>query len=106
MHHKYAEDHRSPNKASLIQGPYRREHEVPGRAKEVLSYSPSTNGHSRSLLTVAEFHEHFRPKIGRNKVYELVQTGRLKSLRLGERKILIPATELYDWPARELERVQ
>ena len=74
--------------------------------QESLSTSTPTDGvHPPALLTVTEFYEQFQPAIGKNRIYELIESRRIKSLRLGERKILIPASELVDWPARELERV-
>lgn len=57
------------------------------------------------LLTVADFQRRFKPSIGINTVYRLVHEGRIRSIRLGERKILIPASELTAWPQRELEAV-
>jgi excisionase family DNA binding protein len=57
-----------------------------------------------ALLTITEFHRHFQARIGKNALYRLVSSGRIRSIRLGERKILIPSTELHDWPAREVER--
>lgn len=74
-----------------------------GPAKQPPTTSPR-GGYPSSLLTPSEFHSHFQSKIGKNKLYELLHEGRIKSIRLGERKILIPASELTAWPARELER--
>ena len=66
---------------------------------------PADNQLGRSaLLTVAEFHDQFAHRIGINMVYQLVRQGRIRSIRLGERKILIPSTELTDWPDREIGR--
>lgn len=56
-----------------------------------------------ALLTVAEFWNLLDRRVGLNTLYRLVHDGRIRSIRLGERKILIPATELTDWPHRELE---
>ena len=57
-----------------------------------------------TLLTVKEFWQAFGGQVGRNTIYELIRDERIKSIRLGERKWLIPASEVTDWPARELER--
>ena len=56
------------------------------------------------LLTVSEFLDHFPGILGKNMAYELIRSGRIRSIRLGERKILIPESEITDWPTRELER--
>lgn len=56
------------------------------------------------LLTVVEFHQYFESRIGTNTIYSLVSEGRIRSIRLGERKLLIPSSEVVDWPARETER--
>lgn len=56
-----------------------------------------------NLLTVTEFWDRLDRRVGLNTLYRLVHDRRIRSIRLGERKILIPATELTDWPHRELE---
>ena len=40
--------------------------------------------------------------VGRNTVYELIHANRIKHIKLG-RKILIPASEIRDFPAREAD---
>lgn len=56
------------------------------------------------LLSITEFHAELDGRVGLNSLYRLIRLGRIKSIRLGERKILIPASEVGDWPMRELER--
>jgi excisionase family DNA binding protein len=41
--------------------------------------------------------------IGLNTIYDLVRSGRIKSVRV-TRKILIPRQELLDFPEREANR--
>lgn len=67
------------------------------------SHSPAPPHEPPTLLTISEFQTHFSQHIGINTIRNLVRLGRIKSIRLGERKILIPASELTDWPKRELE---
>lgn len=66
----------------------------------------SINNHPKptpmALLSVEEFHTLNEGRIGKNTLYRMVREGRIRSIKLGERKILIPASELNDWPAREL----
>jgi excisionase family DNA binding protein len=54
----------------------------------------------KALLSPKEVYEAFGGAIGYNAVYELVRSGRIKSIRLG-RKILVPRSELEDWLERE-----
>lgn len=49
-----------------------------------------------------EFYLKHDRRIGRDTIYRLLAEGRIRSVRPGKRKILIPASELHDWPAREL----
>lgn len=58
------------------------------------------------FLTVADFHDHFRPSVGLNTIYDLVRSGRIRSIKFGARKILIPDSELVDWPQREREQAE
>jgi len=64
------------------------------------SRSDSSQFH-RPLLTIQEVHEHFGGAIGINAIRSAVRDGRIKSLTVGERKRLIPHSELHDWPQRE-----
>lgn len=57
------------------------------------------------LLTVREFHQALDGKVGLNALYGLVKEGRIRSVRVGPRNILVPSSELVDWPRREMERV-
>lgn len=59
-------------------------------------------GAAKPLLTPDEFFEGLQKAIGRNSVYSLIQAGRIKHIHVG-RKILIPRSELTDFPAREAE---
>ena len=54
---------------------------------------------ARGSVTVREFAE--AQRLGYVKTYELVMTGRVRSYTVGRRR-LIPASELIDFPAREL----
>ena len=56
----------------------------------------------KPLLSPDEFRDELKNTIGRNSIYELLQTGRIKHLKLG-RKILIPASEIEAFPLREAE---
>lgn len=49
-----------------------------------------------------ELYLKFEKSIGLNTIYRLVGEGRIYSVRLGRGKILIPASELHNWPEREL----
>jgi len=57
------------------------------------------------LYSVAGFHEALGGTVGINALRTAVRTGRIRSLRVGERKRLIPATEVIDWPRREAEEL-
>ena len=56
---------------------------------------------NKSLLSPDEFREMHFPMIGRNNLYELLRAKRIKSIKVG-RKILIPASEVQDFPLREV----
>jgi excisionase family DNA binding protein len=66
--------------------------------------SLSTNGGDEAalkpFLSPAEFFAEMKGTIGKNSLYGFVHSGRIKSIRVG-RKILIPRSELTDFPARE-----
>jgi hypothetical protein len=53
------------------------------------------------LLTIPDFHRALGGTVGINSLRQAVREGRIRSLRVGERKRVIPATELADWPQRE-----
>lgn len=55
-----------------------------------------------ALLTVQGFHRALGGAVGINSLRKAVREGRIRSLRVGERKRLIPATELTNWPLREV----
>ena len=63
--------------------------------------SIQTRQHSTDLLTPEQFKSRM-PNVGRNSLYQLLRSGRIKSVRLG-RKYLIPASELEAVPQREIE---
>jgi excisionase family DNA binding protein len=50
-----------------------------------------------------EFYLKFGKRIGRDTIYRLIREERIRTVRPGKRKILIPASEVEDWPRRELE---
>lgn len=56
----------------------------------------------KPLLTTTEFHAELGGAISLSNIRRLVREGRIKSIRAGERKRLIPASEIRDWPAREI----
>ena len=55
----------------------------------------------KPLLTIREFHDHLQGSVGINAIRDAVRNGRIKSLAVGERKRLIPSTELTAWVERE-----
>ncbi len=57
---------------------------------------------NKPLLTPNEFLEALDHAVGRNSLYGLIQAGKIRHLRLG-RKILIPRSEVINFPARESE---
>lgn len=57
----------------------------------------------KPFYTPAEFYTALGGSIGRSAIYELVRANRIRHVRLG-RKILIPATELTEFPLREMGR--
>ena len=56
------------------------------------------------LLTIKAFHHHLNGALGINAIRDAVRGGRIRSVQIGERKRLIPASELTDWPHREIGR--
>lgn len=58
----------------------------------------------KPLLSPSEFHAHMHGAVGINAIRRLVREGRIRSILAGERNRLIPASELTNWPLRELER--
>ncbi len=56
----------------------------------------------KPLLTTTEFHAELGGAVGLSNIRRLVREGKIKSIRAGERKRLIPASEIHDWPAREI----
>lgn len=55
----------------------------------------------KPLLTPAEFHARLGGSVGINTIRRAVKLGRIRSLKVGERRRLIPSTELTAWPNRE-----
>ena len=65
---------------------------------------PTTSKPITPLLTVRDFHFHLHGALGINAIRAAVREGRIRSVLIGERKRLIPASELTDWPHREIGR--
>lgn len=61
---------------------------------------PAGSVPAKPLLTPEEYYRAFDGAIGRGSIYELLRAGRIRHVRLG-RKILIPRSELDDFPIRE-----
>lgn len=55
------------------------------------------------LYSITGFHAALGGVVGINTLRHAVRDGRIRSLRVGERKRLIPAAEVTDWPRREAE---
>ena len=55
---------------------------------------------TKPFFSPAEFSSEMHGYIGKNSLYGLLHSGRIKSVRIG-RKFLIPRSELTDFPARE-----
>jgi len=68
--------------------------------EQPVTITPNT----KPLLTAAEFHEELQGTVGINAIRRLMKEGRILSITAGDRKRLIPASELTNWPQRELER--
>lgn len=58
----------------------------------------------KALLTPEEFRAGLDHAIGRNTIYTYLRAGKIKHVRIGTRKILIPKSELVDFPLREMAR--
>jgi excisionase family DNA binding protein len=73
---------------------------------QTLSSTPGvTTGYAsprpKPLMTPEEFRVlGLGGAIGRNAIYELLRSKRIKSIKIG-RKILIPYSEVHDFPTRE-----
>lgn len=70
--------------------------------KHAPSMQTDANTRDKQLLGTDEFRARLHNVIGRNSIYELLAAGRIKHLRVG-RKILIPTSELVDFPRRETD---
>lgn len=57
---------------------------------------------NRPFYTPEEFHDALGGTIGRSSIYQLVRAKRIRHVRVG-RKILIPITEVTEFPRRETE---
>ncbi len=55
----------------------------------------------KALLTPEEFRAGLDNAIGRNTIYRYLQARKIKNVRIGK-KILIPKSELTDFPLREM----
>ena len=56
---------------------------------------------NKPLLTPEEFRQiGLGGGVGRNSIYELIRSNRIRHVKIG-RKILIPSSEVHDFPARE-----
>jgi hypothetical protein len=65
-----------------------------------MTTSPEVNTKLPKALTVRQFHEAIGGIIGINKLYGLAHSGRLKSLKIGS-KILVLTSEVENFFARE-----
>lgn len=54
----------------------------------------------KPFLSPSEFFDEMKGTIGKNSLYGFIHSGRIKNIRVG-RKILIPRSELTDFPTRE-----
>jgi excisionase family DNA binding protein len=55
------------------------------------------------FYSIKELYEVYDRAIGINTLYAFVRSGRIRSVHLG-RKVLVPSSEVTDWPRRESER--
>lgn len=53
-----------------------------------------------TLLTPADVYQYLGGKIGKGAIYELIRSGRMQSIRVGQRSY-VTATEVSDWLTRE-----
>ena len=74
---------------------------VTRRASDSTTQAPTGD----ALLTPLEFYEGLNRRVGKNSIYGLVAAGRIRSVKIGT-KILIPASELTEFPRREAARGQ
>lgn len=74
-----------------------------GETMQELQQGASHDVQPPPLLTIRDFHSCFEGAIGINAVRAAVKQGRIRSIRVGERKRLIPRSELTEWPLRESE---
>lgn len=63
---------------------------------------PQPSGLSPRVLTIKQFHAAIEGAIGLNSLYELARCGRLKTVRIG-RKLLVLASEVDNFFLREAE---
>lgn len=70
-----------------------------GRTADSTAEAPTADG----LVTPLEFYEALNRRVGKNSVYGLVAAGRIRSIKIGA-KILIPRSEILEFPRRESER--
>lgn len=73
---------------------------TPDKRGAVIETVADQNEKAKSLLTPDEFWAGLQKVIGRGSLYSLIQAGRIKHIRVG-RKILIPRSELTEFPLRE-----
>lgn len=66
---------------------------------EVSQGTKSSNNNTIQLFTVAEVAKMLRVK--KPYVYELIYTGRLKSIRMSERRIRVPDSSIYEFLKKE-----
>lgn len=59
-----------------------------------------TPNNLEGVLSIDEFYR--RLGLGRTLVYKLTRQGSIRSFKVGN-KTVIPATELMDWPKRQLK---
>ena len=69
----------------------------------MLTRTPATQTTTEPLplMTIAQFHQRLGGAVGINAIRAAVASGRIRSIQVGERKRVIPTTELRDWLARE-----
>lgn len=73
-------------------------------AQEPYGHQQSLEGFSLpKFYSLKALYEQFDRAIGLNTLYALVRSGRIRSVKVG-RKILVPSSEVTEWPRRESER--
>jgi hypothetical protein len=55
------------------------------------------------FISPKEFITHFRGRVGERRIRDAIREGRIKSVTLSPKKILIPVTEIHDWLRREYQ---